>query len=136
MINVHLVPHSHDDAGWLKTVDQYYYGSRNDIQHAGVQYILDNVIVELLKDKKRRFVFEKISLKFKDNKVFFTFRFIQVETAFFHKWWKEQSSEVQKNVKKLVEDGRLEFAGGAWSMNDEAAVHYQSVIDQFTIGLK
>jgi hypothetical protein len=31
-LNVHLVPHSHDDVGWLKTVDQYDVGSNNSIQ--------------------------------------------------------------------------------------------------------
>jgi lysosomal alpha-mannosidase len=59
-----------------------------------------------------------------------------VETAFFWKWWLEQSEEKQQLVKDLVNEGRLEFIGGAWSMNDEATVHYQSTIDQFTWGLR
>ncbi|KAH8410112.1 hypothetical protein KR009_006061 [Drosophila setifemur] len=116
MINIHMVPHSHDDVGWLKTVDQYFYGHKSSIQHAGVQYIIDTVISELIKDSSRRF--------------------IQVETSFFSKWWAEQSETTKLVVKKLVNEGRLEFTGGAWSMNDEAAVNYQSVIDQFTLGLK
>lgn len=39
-INVHIVPHTHDDVGWLKTVDQYYYGANLGEQDARVQYIL------------------------------------------------------------------------------------------------
>ncbi|XP_053694119.1 lysosomal alpha-mannosidase isoform X2 [Sabethes cyaneus] len=116
MLNIHLVPHTHDDVGWLKTVDQYYYGSKTLIQKAGVQYILDSVIDSLLKDPARRFIY--------------------VESAFFFKWWKEQTPELQDAVRGLVNEGRLEFIGGAWSMNDEAATHYQSIIDQFTWGLR
>lgn len=31
-LNVHLVPHSHDDVGWLKTIDQYFVGANNSIR--------------------------------------------------------------------------------------------------------
>jgi hypothetical protein len=55
VINVHLVPHTHDDVGWLKTVDQYYYGARNDIQRAGVQNILSSVMKELAWNPDRKF---------------------------------------------------------------------------------
>ncbi|KAH9424744.1 carbohydrate binding [Dermatophagoides pteronyssinus] len=54
---VHLVPHTHDDVGWLKTVDQYYYGTKQSIQKASVQDILDTVIDELIRNKQRQFEF-------------------------------------------------------------------------------
>ncbi|XP_049884045.1 lysosomal alpha-mannosidase-like isoform X1 [Pectinophora gossypiella] len=115
VLNVHIVPHTHDDVGWLKTVDQYYYGSANSIQVAGVQYILDTVVKELWANPKRRFIY--------------------VETFFFWKWWVRQSDDVRHKVHVLVRQGRLQFVGGAWSMNDEAAAHYHSTVDQFTWGL-
>ncbi|KAJ8283245.1 hypothetical protein COCON_G00020950 [Conger conger] len=116
MLNVHLVPHTHDDVGWLKTVDQYYYGGRNLIQHAGVQYILDSVVEQLQKDPARRFIY--------------------VETAFFVRWWNQQSPSTQETVTQLVNEGRLEFVNGGWCMSDEATTHYSAVIDQMTLGLR
>lgn len=43
---------------------------------------------------------------------------------------------MRDNVRMLVNEGRLVFIGGAWSMNDEAGTHYQSIIDHFTWGLR
>lgn len=54
-LHVHLVPHSHDDVGWLKNPDEYYYGDKQYIQRAGVQYILDSVIEELGNDPDKRY---------------------------------------------------------------------------------
>ncbi|CAG0879219.1 unnamed protein product [Darwinula stevensoni] len=116
VLNVHLVSHSHDDLGWLKTVDQYYYGANNTIQRAGVQYILDSVMEELFRDPVKRF--------------------IQVETGFFAMWWAEQSEEMKEKVRVLIEEGRLEFIGGGWSMNDEATAHYSSIIDNVAWGMR
>ena len=95
VLNVHLVPHSHDDTGWLKTVDQYFYGSNNTIWQAGVQYILDSVVTELEKDTARKFSF--------------------VEIAFFWQWWRALSEMERNRTRKLVENGQLEFLLGGWS---------------------
>ena len=114
-LQVHLVPHTHDDVGWLKTVDEYYYGANNSIQHAGVQYILDSVIPQLSADPSKRFIY--------------------VEIAFFERWWNEQNDAMRTEVKKLVKEKRLEFINAGWCMNDEAATHYNAIIDQMTYGL-
>lgn len=52
---VHVIPHSHDDVGWLKTLDQYFWGIHDDIQRANVFLILDSVITELEQNPERKF---------------------------------------------------------------------------------
>ncbi|XP_033223798.1 lysosomal alpha-mannosidase-like [Belonocnema kinseyi] len=115
-LNIHIVAHSHDDVGWLKTVDQYYFGHRNDIQIAGVQYIINSAVKSLQENPERRFIY--------------------VETAFLWKWWLRQDEKEKAAVRSLIDEGRLEIIGGGWSMNDEAVTHYHSIIDQFTWGFR
>lgn len=59
-----------------------------------MQYILDSVVQQLLSDPEKRFIY--------------------VESAFFFKWWREQSDVMKNQVNQLVQEGRLEFIGGAW----------------------
>ncbi|KAB2038213.1 hypothetical protein ES319_D03G131000v1 [Gossypium barbadense] len=113
-LNVHLVAHTHDDVGWLKTVDQYYVGSNNSIQGACVQNVLDSIVPALLADKNRKFIY--------------------VEQAFFQRWWRDQSETVQETVKRLLNSGQLELINGGMCMHDEAAPHYIDMIDQTTLG--
>ena len=116
VLQVHIVPHTHDDVGWLKTVDEYYYGAENSIQHAGVQYILDTVVDQLSKDSNKTFIY--------------------VEMAFFWRWWNEQNAGTKAQVKKLVANKQLEFVNAGWCMNDEATTDYNAIIDQMTLGLQ
>jgi len=111
---VHLVPHSHEDLGWLKTVDEYYYGANQSIYSAGVQYILDSVVRELAMDPAKRFTY--------------------VEAGFFYRWWREQTPAIQAAVKTLVAGRQLQFANGGWVMHDEAATTFEDQLDQMAFG--
>ncbi len=105
-LHIHVVPHSHEDPGWLKTVDQYFSGRNNSIYQASVQLILDTLMEELLKPGSTR-------------------TFTYVEISYFSRWWEEQTEEMKNKVRDLIhKEGRLEFANGGWVMNDEAAAHY------------
>lgn len=61
-LTVHFVPHTHTDAGWLKTFDEYYSGTYMDKSHSSVKSILNSVIDELLIDETRKFTY--VDMKF------------------------------------------------------------------------
>ena len=56
--------------------------ANNSIQNAGVQYIYDSVLEELLADAEKRFV--------------------SVEMEFFSHWWKEQSPHKRHQMHKVI----------------------------------
>lgn len=121
-LNVHFVPHSHDDVGWKKTVDQYFDGTKDEwlqpggILTANVGLTLDSVVRALWDNPNRRF--------------------IEVEIAFFSRWWRAQpvGSTWYNRTLELVQQGRLEFINGGWCMHDEASPHYIDMIDQTSLG--
>jgi hypothetical protein len=63
----------------------FFYLARNYIQHAGVQYILDSVILALDENPDRRFMY--------------------VEVGFFWRWWNQQTKDMQDKVTKFVNEG-------------------------------
>jgi len=91
-----------------------------------LQYFYENFFLVLLKTFQR-------AHKFHIN---YVCRFIYVETFYLWKWWLRQNEKVRADVKMLINEGRLEIIGGAWSMNDEACTHYHSLVDQFTWGFR
>eukprot|EP00039_Didymoeca_costata_P021504 m.344721 g.344721 ORF g.344721 m.344721 type:complete len:1047 (-) comp25011_c0_seq1:126-3266(-) len=114
ILNVHLVPHSHEDPGWWKTVDQYYTGARADISHAASRLILDSLVATLSANPDRRFIY--------------------AEQAFFQRWWKEQDNDVKAKTELLIRNGQLEFVNGGWCMHDEGTTFYLDMIDQTSLG--
>jgi alpha-mannosidase len=113
IITVHLVPHSHDDAGWLYTFMQYYKGK--DRRYC-VECELNTLYEALQANPKRTFSWCEIS--------------------FFRLWYDRQPDYKKNVIKNLVRQKRLEFVGGSWVMHDEASTYYQHIIDNIRVGLR
>ncbi|KAG0422754.1 hypothetical protein HPB47_001447 [Ixodes persulcatus] len=85
-INVHLLSHSHNDAGWISSLEDTYTES--------VQSIYDTTTRSLLANPQRRYV--------------------SAENVFFSRWWKAQSTAGRGQVSRLVREAGLTsgvFAG-------------------------
>ena len=51
---VHLVPHSHDDVGWLTTIEKYFY-TKTVFNSGSVYLIITTTVAALLDDPNRTF---------------------------------------------------------------------------------
>ncbi len=63
--------------------------ARNDVRHAGIQYILDSVVLALDENPDRRFIY--------------------VEIAFFWRWWNQQTDDIRNKVRQFVNEGTFYF---------------------------
>jgi Glycosyl hydrolases family 38 N-terminal domain/Alpha mannosidase middle domain len=120
VLNIHLVPHSHDDVGWLKTVDQYYGpGPRNtSIDGRGnVHSIISTVVAALMAHPMRTFCITEIK--------------------YLTMWYYDtmHTTQLQRDdLHYLVNNQQIQFVNGGWVMHDEATTHVMGMIDQTTLG--
>ncbi|XP_071942365.1 alpha-mannosidase 2-like [Antedon mediterranea] len=105
-LKVFIVPHSHNDPGWIKTLDKYFQDQ--------TVHILDNMVVKLQENPKMTFMWSEIS--------------------YLSMWWKRIDEQKKDITRRLIKEGRLEITTGGWVMNDEANTHYYAMIDQLIEG--
>ncbi|XP_065180763.1 lysosomal alpha-mannosidase-like [Sycon ciliatum] len=108
--NIWVIPHTHDDVGWLSTVDQYYMNEVQWILDTGVQCMADSPCY----GTERRYTY--------------------VEMAYLYRWWNERPEPIRQRLRSIIQAGLLELNLAGWCMNDEATTFYTDVIDQMTEG--
>lgn len=101
-----VVPHSHNDPGWLKTFDKYY--------ETETRLILSNMLRHLDENADMRFIWAEIS--------------------YFSRWFELLGASSQQKVRNFLRRGQLEFVTGGWVMNDEANSHWLSILQQLSEG--
>ncbi|OWA50165.1 Alpha-mannosidase 2 [Hypsibius exemplaris] len=105
-LQVFVVPHSHNDPGWIRTFEEYFEESTKQIF---------NLMIKKLPIKPRR-------------------KFIWAEISYLSLWWFTANDESKAVFKKLVKDGQVELVTGGWVMPDESSSHYSSMINQLIEG--
>jgi len=105
-LQVIVVPHSHSDPGWHKTVDGYF----EEQTKRTLDYMLDKL------------------------QQYRNMTFVWAESVFLSMWWSKLSHDKRLTVKQLLKRGQLEIVGGGWVVPDEANPHYFALIDQMIEG--
>lgn len=105
-LKVIVVPHSHNDPGWLKTFYNYFQSDSRQI--------LNLLVTKMQEYKDMTFIWSEIS-------------FLQL-------WWDQAHPTKQRALKRLVNSGRIEITTGGWVMTDEANVHIYPMLDQLIEG--
>lgn len=104
----HLIPHSHCDAAYKKTFDEYY--------ETEVRNVLNSIVQALPQDPSRRFLW--------------------AETIFLTRWWKDSRTTAAQRLllHQLLNNKQLEIVNGGWVMHDEGITRYDTQIHQMTEG--
>nr|XP_026489734.1 alpha-mannosidase 2 [Vanessa tameamea] len=106
-LKVFIVPHSHNDPGWIKTFENYY--------KAQTKAIFTNMVEKLKENVGRKFIW--------------------AETSYLSLWWTSDATDKEKtDFQNLLKSGQIEIVTGGWVMNDEANSHWVSIAQQLTTG--
>ena len=108
-INIHIIPHTHLDPGWIMTAEEYY-------NMESIVDIFNTITNELYND----------SAKIKT--------FVINELYYFKTWYEGTNPENTIKIKELINEKRLEFVSGGFVVNDEATPYYKDIIEQIRVG--
>jgi len=101
-----IVLHSHNDPGWLLTMQEYETAAVNGIISTSVDYLSK-------KHKLDKFTYSDIS---------------------FLESWLEKNQNYLPVVQKLVKEKKLEIINGGVSMHDQATTYYEDILMNYETG--
>ena len=106
-LNVFIIPHSHNDLGWVETAEDCYLTK--------VRFQLDNMLTMLS---------SSLTYKFSFSEMYYLSRYIK------------DFPEQIPVIKNFISQGRLEIVGGGWAQNDEGLVDFEIALRNIEAGFE